>query len=64
MPGLVTFLLQQGAIPRRDLDTAQAALVQAKAAYDIANRIASGTVLVAILATVLAGISEPSPALM
>ncbi len=29
-------LLQQGAIPRRDLDTAQAALVQAKAAYDIA----------------------------
>jgi HlyD family secretion protein len=31
-------LLQQGAIPRRDLDTAQAALVQAKAAYDIANQ--------------------------
>jgi multidrug efflux pump subunit AcrA (membrane-fusion protein) len=31
-------LLQQGAIPRRDLDTAQAALVQAKATYDIANQ--------------------------
>ena len=31
-------LLQQGAIPRRDYDTAQAALVQAKAAYDIANQ--------------------------
>jgi len=31
-------LLQQGAIPRRDLDTASAALVQAKAAYDIANQ--------------------------
>jgi multidrug resistance efflux pump len=31
-------LLQQGAIPRRDFDTAQAALVQAKAAYDIANQ--------------------------
>jgi HlyD family secretion protein len=31
-------LLQQGAIPRRDLDTAQAALVQAKAAYDVANQ--------------------------
>ncbi|HEX3966531.1 MAG TPA: efflux RND transporter periplasmic adaptor subunit, partial [Edaphobacter sp.] len=31
-------LLQQGAIPRRDLDTAQAALVQAKAAYDIASQ--------------------------
>jgi multidrug efflux pump subunit AcrA (membrane-fusion protein) len=29
-------LLQQGAIPRRDLDTARASLVQAKAAYDIA----------------------------
>jgi multidrug efflux pump subunit AcrA (membrane-fusion protein) len=31
-------LLQQGAIPRRDFDTAQAALVQAKAVYDIANQ--------------------------
>jgi multidrug efflux pump subunit AcrA (membrane-fusion protein) len=31
-------LLQQGAISRRDLDTAAAALVQAKAAYDIANQ--------------------------
>jgi HlyD family secretion protein len=31
-------LLQQGAIPRRDVDTARAALVQAKAAYDIANQ--------------------------
>jgi multidrug efflux pump subunit AcrA (membrane-fusion protein) len=31
-------LLQQGAIPRRDYDTALAALVQAKAAYDIANQ--------------------------
>jgi HlyD family secretion protein len=31
-------LLQQGAIPRRDFDTAKAALVQAKAAYDIANQ--------------------------
>jgi HlyD family secretion protein len=31
-------LLQQGAIPRRDFDTANAALVQAKAAYDIANQ--------------------------
>jgi HlyD family secretion protein len=31
-------LLQQGAIPRRDLDTAQAALVQSKAAYDIAEQ--------------------------
>jgi HlyD family secretion protein len=31
-------LLHQGAIPRRDLDTANAALVQAKAAYDIANQ--------------------------
>jgi HlyD family secretion protein len=31
-------LLQEGAIPRRDLDTANAALVQAKAAYDIANQ--------------------------
>lgn len=31
-------LLQQGAIPRRDLDTAQASLVQAKAAYDIAEQ--------------------------
>jgi len=31
-------LLQQGAIPRRDYDTAAAALVQAKAAYDIANQ--------------------------
>lgn len=29
-------LFQQGAIPGRDLDTAQATLVQAKAAYDIA----------------------------
>jgi HlyD family secretion protein len=29
-------LLQQGAIPRRDYETAAAALVQAKAAYDIA----------------------------
>jgi RND family efflux transporter MFP subunit len=29
-------LFQQGAIPGRDLDTAQAALVQAKVAYDIA----------------------------
>jgi multidrug efflux pump subunit AcrA (membrane-fusion protein) len=31
-------LLQQGAIPRRDFETANAALVQAKAAYDIANQ--------------------------
>src|SRR3984885_1436162 len=31
-------LLQQGAIPRRDYDTARAALVQARAAYDIANQ--------------------------
>lgn len=31
-------LLQQGAIPRRDFDTANAALVQAKAAYDIASQ--------------------------
>jgi HlyD family secretion protein len=31
-------LLQQGAIPRRDYDTAAAALVQAKAAYDIAKQ--------------------------
>src|SRR5271168_1548702 len=31
-------LLQQGAIPRRDFDTARAALVQAKAAYDIAKQ--------------------------
>ncbi|MGD0446416.1 MAG: efflux RND transporter periplasmic adaptor subunit [Edaphobacter sp.] len=31
-------LLQEGAIPRRDFDTANAALVQAKAAYDIANQ--------------------------
>jgi HlyD family secretion protein len=31
-------LLQQGAIPRRDFDTASAALVQAKAAYDIAKQ--------------------------
>jgi HlyD family secretion protein len=31
-------LLQQGAIPRRDYDTALAALVQAKAAYDIADQ--------------------------
>jgi HlyD family secretion protein len=31
-------LLQQGAIPRRDYDTARAALVQAKAAYDIADQ--------------------------
>jgi len=31
-------LLQQGAIPRRDLDTARASLVQAKAAYDIAEQ--------------------------
>jgi HlyD family secretion protein len=31
-------LLQQGAIPRRDFDTAAAALVQAKATYDIANQ--------------------------
>jgi HlyD family secretion protein len=31
-------LLQQGAIPRRDFDTARATLVQAKAAYDIANQ--------------------------
>jgi HlyD family secretion protein len=31
-------LLQQGAIPRRDLETAQASLVQAKAAYDIADQ--------------------------
>jgi multidrug efflux pump subunit AcrA (membrane-fusion protein) len=31
-------LLQQGAIPRRDFDTANAALVQAKAAYDIADQ--------------------------
>jgi HlyD family secretion protein len=31
-------LLQQGAIPRRDVDTAVAALVQSKAAYDIANQ--------------------------
>jgi HlyD family secretion protein len=31
-------LLQQGAIPRRDLDTARAALVQARAAYDIASQ--------------------------
>ena len=30
-------LFQQGAIPGRDLDTAQAALVQAQAAYDTAN---------------------------
>lgn len=29
-------LLDEGAIPRRDLETAQAALVQAKSAYDIA----------------------------
>jgi RND family efflux transporter MFP subunit len=31
-------LLQQGAIPRRDYDTALTALVQAKSAYDIANQ--------------------------
>jgi len=31
-------LFQQGAIPRRDYDTAAAALVQAKATYDIANQ--------------------------
>ena len=31
-------LFQQGAIPRRDLDTARAGLVQAKAAYDIADQ--------------------------
>jgi HlyD family secretion protein len=31
-------LLQQGAIPRRDYDTAAAALIQAKAAYDIAKQ--------------------------
>lgn len=31
-------LLQQGAIPRRDLDTARAALVQSKAALDIAEQ--------------------------
>jgi multidrug efflux pump subunit AcrA (membrane-fusion protein) len=31
-------LLQQGAIPRRDYDTAAAALVQARAAYDIAKQ--------------------------
>jgi HlyD family secretion protein len=31
-------LLQQGAIPRRDLDTARATLVQTKAAYDIATQ--------------------------
>jgi RND family efflux transporter MFP subunit len=31
-------LLQQGAIPRRDLDTARAELVQSKAAYDIAEQ--------------------------
>ena len=31
-------LLQQGAIPRRDLDTARAALVQSKAAMDIAEQ--------------------------
>ena len=31
-------LLQQGAIPRRDVDTARAALIQAKAAYDIAKQ--------------------------
>ena len=31
-------LLQQGAIPRRDYDTATAALVQAKATYDIAKQ--------------------------
>jgi HlyD family secretion protein len=31
-------LLQQGAIPRRDYDTATAALIQAKAAYDIAKQ--------------------------
>ncbi|MDP9039418.1 MAG: efflux RND transporter periplasmic adaptor subunit [Acidobacteriota bacterium] len=33
-----TTLLQQGAIPKRDLDTAQASLVQAQAAYDIAQQ--------------------------
>lgn len=31
-------LLKEGAIPRRDLDTAQAALVQAQAAYDTASK--------------------------
>lgn len=31
-------LLKEGAIPRRDLETAQANLVQAKAAYDIAEQ--------------------------
>ena len=31
-------LLKQGAIPRRDVDTAQATLVQAKGAYDTANQ--------------------------
>lgn len=31
-------LFQEGAIPGRDLDTAQAALVQAQAAYDTANK--------------------------
>jgi HlyD family secretion protein len=31
-------LLQQGAIPRRDYDTAAAALIQSKAAYDIAKQ--------------------------
>jgi len=33
-----TQLFSQGAIPGRDLDTAKAALVQAQAAYDIANQ--------------------------
>ena len=33
-----TQLLQQGAIPGRDLDTAKAALAQAQAAYDIARQ--------------------------
>ena len=31
-------LLQQGAIPRRDVDTARAALIQSKAAYEIAKQ--------------------------
>ena len=31
-------LLKEGAIPRRDFETAQASLVQAKAAYDIADQ--------------------------
>jgi RND family efflux transporter MFP subunit len=45
-------LLQQGAIPRRDFETANAALVQAKAAYDIANQHLSSLKSVSQTATI------------